>query len=58
VIIWEKLPLAILQVKGVPTLGYGHVYFVKSTGGVMSMTYEVTIEMIPNCTCFDVLCLC
>ncbi len=52
-IVWEKLSLAILQVRDVPTLGYGHVYFVKSNGGVMSMTYKVTIGVIPNCTCFD-----
>ncbi len=49
----NELSPAILQVRDVPTLGYGHVYFIKSNGGVMSMTYEVTIGVIPNCTCFD-----
>ncbi len=33
--------------------GYGHVYFIVSHGGVMSITCEVIIGVIPNCTCID-----
>jgi hypothetical protein len=39
--------------KFVPNPGYGQVYSSESHGEVVAMTYEMTIEVEPNCTCLD-----
>ncbi len=39
--------------KVVPNLGYGQVYTSESHGEVVAMTYKMTIEVEPNCTCLD-----
>ncbi len=49
----KNLRITILQVKDVPNLGYGHVYSIESHGGVMVVTYEMIIGLIPNYICFD-----
>jgi hypothetical protein len=49
----KNLIINILQVKDVPNLGYGHVYSIESHGGVMVVTYEMIIGLIPNYICFD-----
>lgn len=49
----KNLITNILQVKDVPNLGYGHVYSIESHGGVMVVTYEMIIGLIPNYICFD-----
>jgi hypothetical protein len=51
----KTLTINILQVKDVTTTRYGCVYSIKSHDGVMSMKYEVTIGVFPNCTCPDFL---
>jgi len=40
-------------VQEVPNLGYGRVYSIESNGGMITMTYEVTIGLIPNYTYLD-----
>jgi hypothetical protein len=47
----KNLLTTILQVRDVICPNYGWVCFVKSNGGMMFMTYEVIIGVIPNCTC-------
>ncbi len=37
--------------KDVPNFGYGCVYSIECHCGMMIIAYEVTIEVIPNCTC-------
>jgi hypothetical protein len=37
--------------KDVPNFGYGHVYSIEGHCGMITIAYEVTIEVIPNCTC-------
>ncbi len=37
--------------KDVPNLGYGCVYSFESHGGMKVVTYELTIGLIPTCTC-------
>ncbi len=49
----KNLTTIILQVKNVPNLEYGCVYSLEFHGGVKVVTYEVAIEAITNCTCFD-----
>jgi hypothetical protein len=36
-----------------PNLRYGQVYSIESHGGVMAMTYKMTIGVELNCTCLD-----
>jgi len=38
-------------VKDVFNLGYGCVYSLEFHGGVKVVTYELTIGVIPNCSC-------
>jgi hypothetical protein len=47
----KTLTTTILQMRDVHNPRYGRVYSIKSHGGVMIMMYEVTIGVIPNCTC-------
>jgi hypothetical protein len=49
----KNLLAIILHVKHVFVLGYGHVYSIEFHGGVMFATDEMTIGVIPNCTCPD-----
>jgi hypothetical protein len=49
----KNLTTIILQLKDVPDLGYGHVYSIESHGGMMVVTYEMIIGLIPNYICFD-----
>jgi hypothetical protein len=49
----KSLLAVILHVKHVLAPGYGHVYSIEFHRGVMFVTYEMTIGVIPNCTCLD-----
>jgi hypothetical protein len=47
----KNLTFNILQMKVVPNLAYGRVYSLESHGGMKVVTYELTVGVIPNCTC-------
>ncbi len=47
----KSLLAIILHVKHVFAHGPRHVYSIEFHGGVMFATYEMTIGVIPNCTC-------
>ncbi len=49
----KTLTTTILQVKDVPNPRYVRVYSTKSNGGMMTMVYEMIIEVIPNWTYLD-----
>ncbi len=49
----KNLMVTILSVKDVLFFGYGKIYSIESHGGVVTVTYELTIEVNLNCTCFD-----
>jgi len=51
----KNLMVTILSVKDVLLLGYGRIYSIESHGGVVTVTYELVIEVNLNCTCFDFL---
>jgi hypothetical protein len=46
--IGKHLNATILQMHEVPNPGYGWVHSIESDSGMMTMTYEVTIGLIPN----------
>jgi len=50
IIINKTLTITILQVRNVPNFGYEHVYSIECHCGMMIITYEVTIGVIPNYT--------
>jgi hypothetical protein len=43
----------ISQMKVVSNPTYGQVYSIESHGGVVAMTYKMTIGVEPNCSCID-----
>ncbi len=49
----KHLKATILRMQEVPNPGYGWVYSIESNGGMMTMTYEMTIGLIPNYTYHD-----
>ncbi len=51
----KNLIAIILRVKNVPNLGYGFVYSLEFHGGMKVVIYEMTIGVITNCTCFDLM---